>query len=136
MVEGAAETVCCGVEFVDDGDVEALAEGFPDVGAHAVAPGHVELVGCVEGVGAGRGVDEVAAEFADVLEDVGLGGVDLGPKGAVGEFAGEDDGCAGVDGGGYAKAVGGAVVQGEAGVHSVWAFVAAGFGALAEGEVE
>ena len=116
--------------------MEALAEGFPDVRAHAVAPGHVQLVGGVEGVGARRSVDEVAAEFADVLEDVGLGGVDLGPEGAVRELAGEDDGGAGVDGGGDAEAVGGAVVQGQAGVHPVGASVAAGFGVLAEAEVE
>ena len=119
-VEGAAHAVGGGVELVDAVDAEAPAEGLPDVGAHAVAPGHGGAVLFVER--GGRGVDEVAAEFADVLDDVAFGGAHFGPEGLVAKFAGEADGTAGADGGGEAEAVGGAVVEGEARVHLVAGF--------------
>ena len=85
VVEGGAEAVGGGVELVDYGDVEAGAEGFPYVGAHAVAPGHGHDVGSFEGVGGG--VDEVAAEFADVLDYGGFVGGDFRPESLVAEFA-------------------------------------------------
>ena len=55
-----------GVELEDARDGEALLEGAPDVGAHAVAAGEAQtmrLLGRMR-----RRGDEIAAEFADILE--------------------------------------------------------------------
>lgn len=62
---------------MDDGDLESCSETFPDIGSHAVTPRHLDAVGGFERVG--RSVEEVAAEFADVLEVCGFRGVDFGP---------------------------------------------------------
>lgn len=107
-IKTGAKAVGRGVEFVDDGNVEALAEGFPHVGPHAVAPCHGHVVGAFEGVN-GR-VDKVAAEFADVLNYRCVAGGDFGPEGLVAEFAGEDYSATGVDARGNTEAVGCPVV--------------------------
>ena len=55
---------------MDDWDIESLAKTFPNVGTHAVSPRHGDVVGGFERVR--RGVEEVAAEFTDVLEVCGF----------------------------------------------------------------
>jgi hypothetical protein len=72
---------------VDDWDVEAFAETLPHVSAHAVAPGHPNLVLPLQRVR--RGIDQIAAELADVLKDGGLAGGDFRPECALREFPAE-----------------------------------------------
>lgn len=105
---------------MDDGDVEALTEFFPDVGSHAVAPGHAKAVLSFEGVD--WGVEKVATELADVLEVCGVTLRDFGPEGLMGESLAQTHCGAGVDDGCRAETLCGSVVEGKAGVEFVAGF--------------
>ena len=101
-----------GVELADGFDVEARLEAVPDVWAETVAKGDFDVVFLIEvlsggGIGLRRGCEEVAAGFADILDDGALGGADFGPEGLVREFAAEDEGCADADDGAVGEDGGG-----------------------------
>jgi len=103
-----------GVDFVDVRDAEARLEGLPDVWAQAVAKGGVYVVLLVER--RGRRGEQITTGFANIVQDGGAGGADLGPEGCVGEFGGEAQGSGGTQDGAYGKQRGSAVVEGHAGV--------------------
>lgn len=62
---------------MDDRNLEALSKSPPDVRTHAVSPGHLDAMSGFEWVW--RGIEEIAAEFADVLEVCGFRSMDFGP---------------------------------------------------------
>jgi len=116
-VERGAQAVGRSVEFVDDGNAETLTESLPDIRPHAIAPSHLHIVLLIQSTW--RGIDEVAAELADILYDVCVGLAYFGPEGLVGEFAGENDGGSSVDTWRDKKPMGSAVVEWHCGVHAV-----------------
>ena len=78
-----------GVEFEDARHAEAIAEMLPDIGPQAIAGADAQPVPALIRVRWGCG--EIAAEFADILEDGAARLGDIAPEAAGRELLADDD---------------------------------------------
>ena len=81
------------VEFNDLRNCETVLKRFPDIAAKAVAASQSQAA--MPFATPGRRIQEIAAEFADILNLGAIPAADIAPKAARGEFFGDDGGTAG-----------------------------------------